>query len=664
MSIYRPGQQLNKTDIDQRINTLKGLSSGEKYSYDYNSIAGIDNLKPGSEVHDKLKDMILRRANASQKAYSSRHDLWGEMDRVLTTYIEIDDDEKRVLSEDSRKPVSIIIPVSYAILDTIMTYYSAAFLEEPYFRYDGTGPEDVRGAKKLELAVAYQCRRAKVGLALRTMWRSGLAYGFGISYVNYETTMGWRTREVQENVFSMFVNKFIPGRKQNMREYVPLYSGSRLDSIDSYKVLPDPDVPIYEVQKMAYFGWIDRTNLMSLLSTEKDNPDMYFNVQYLKHVYGVSQFNKEEDTTGRADKTQFSADQGTSGVNRIIDVIPMYIRIIPKDWGLGNSEYPEIYLFELAADSVIIRAQPLGLDHNMIPIAVNAPEYDGFSISPISRLETVQGMQKYLDWLHRSRMTNVRKTLYGMTVIDPRIINMHDVKKPGAGKLLRLRRDAYGKGVKDGIMQLDVQDVTSGYVGEIEVVKGWANSLSGAQDIVQGLRRNSSADISATEAAGTMQAAMSRLSELAKVTSMMAHYDIAYQMAWNTKQMMEDETFYKIIGDYDEGIFDDMEMGRVPVSPKDLNIDFDVSPHDGTVPGSGNPAVWVQMMQAISQNEALVQEIDLVKMFKYWARMAGAKNINDFVRNKAGNANVQVVPDQQVQSMEQSGQVIPTQGVV
>ena len=102
----------------------------------------------------------------------------------------------------------------------------------------------------------------------------------------------------------------------------------------------------------------------------------------------------------------------------------------------------------------------------------------------------------------------------------------------------------------------------------------------------------------------------------------------------------------------------DVQNERVSVSPKDLNIGFDVVPHDGSIPSAGDPELWFRMFQVISTNPYLTQQLDVVRIFKHGARMAGAKNINDFVR-KGGNVNTQVMPDEQVQEGVESGQLSP-----
>jgi len=559
--------------------------------------------------------------------------------------------------------VPMVVPVSYATIETLLTYWVAAFLEEPYFRYEGVGPEDVLGAILLEMLVAQQCRRAKVGLDLHTMWRDGFAYGFGATHIAYENRTAYRTKDVPRTVWSSLKGMLVGnGEVEQVRERVNVFSGSTLTALDPYMCLPDPDTPIQDVQKSEFFGWITRKGLMSWLDLERDNDD-YFNLRYLKHWDGKSIYNKR-GVTGREDKHGVSGSQQYYGINQPVDVVNMYVKIIPRDVNLGNEEYPEIWLFALAGDEVVVRAQPLNLDHNQIPVAITAPDYDGHSVTPISRLETVYPLQGALDWMFQSHMTNVRKAINDMFVVDPQLVNIHDVANPGPGKIIRTRRQAWGRGVKDAVMQLAVSDVTGGHMQDTGYITQLIRETVGSQDAVSGIRRRTSERVSAAEAIATTRGAMSRLEKSAKITSIQAHQDIAYQMAWNTRQLMTEDEYAKILGDWvevlaeDFGIDTSIGKGRVAVSPKDLNIDFDVMPHDGTIPGGGDPETWIRIFQIAATNEQLSNELDMVRLFKHGARMAGAKNLNDFVR-RGGNINAQVMPDRQVESEVQAGNLVP-----
>ena len=592
---------------------------------------------------------------------------WNELDRTLNAYIspELEDAIKDSKDDDydrySEKSDLIVIPVSYAILETLLTYLSAAFLNEPYFKYEGVGPEDIPKVTLLESVISFQMRKTKAAMNLHTMWRDAIVYGFGGVSVDWSVEKGYKTVKKESSIWSDLKSMFVKGQSIEEREVAVTYEGNYLENIDPYMTLPDPNFPIEEIQNAEFFGWIERTNYMSLLEYERYD-DSIFNVKYLsKGNSGVSVlFNEaQSEKLGYQSSSSTGINSTSREATRPIDVIYMYSKIIPKEMNLGDGEYPEIWLFAVAGDKYIISAQPLKADHNMIPVAITAPESDGHNISPISKLEVIYPIQNAIDWEMQSNTANVRKSLNDMLVVDPQLINMQDVRDPRPGKIIRMRRSAWGRGVKDAVMQLNVADVTVSYLKNIEYLSMLSKNLSGAVDSIQGIMRKTSERVTATESSDVRSSALSRLENMAKIISIQAHSDIAFMLASNTRQYMKDDIYVRLVGDYASMILREYgvneDLGRIKISPKDLDINFDVLPHDGLIPGSGNPNVWMQLFQTVAGNPDLAQAFDLVRMFEHLARILGAKNIPAFIRD----TKVNIMPDEKVQSEVQKGNIIP-----
>jgi hypothetical protein len=169
--------------------------------------------------------------------------------------------------------------------------------------------------------------------------------------------------------------------------------------------------------------------------------------------------------------------------------------------------------------------------------------------------------------------------------------------------------------------------------------------------------------VSATEASGVKEGALSRLEKIAKIISMQAHVDIAEQMGFNTIQLRKQETHVRIVGDWQEELMKDYgipyEKGRVLITPELLDVNFDVIPHDGTVANTGDVNTWSTVFQTVSKDPALSQQLDTVRIFQHIAKLMGAKNIRDFIK-KGGNIVPQVVPDTDIAAGVQAGNLVPT----
>lgn len=640
-------------------NTSASMTIGQSFDYSYPN--GLD-LRPSSETHRAILTKLNQRILESSAEISKRHSSWKNIDRTLTAYIPIDEAEKKVKDSDERRPVSIVIPYSFATLETLLTYFSAAFLDYPIFKYSGAGPEDRIGAILLEKVIEQQTRRAKMALNLHTAFRDGWAYGIGAAAPYWDKLHGKHTVVEEGSFFSAIFAKMIPTGMQRKTKDTILYEGNFLRNIDPYTMLPDPNVPIHDIQKGESFGWIETSNYMEILSAEQNDPS-YFNGRYLSNYRGSagqSIYNKARSSTGRTER--FSG--GTTMVDSTspIDKVFMYINLIPKEWKLGTGEYPEKWLFCVAADKTIICAKPLGLNHGMYPVATCSPDYDGYSVSPISRLELIDGLQTTLNWLVNSHIANVRKSINDMLVVDPSLVNINDLLDPAPGKLVRMRRAAWGRGVENAVKQLAVTDITRSHIQDSAYITELIKTCSGSVDSIMGLARTGSERVSADESRGTRMAALSRLAKASKIVSLQMMQDLSYMLASHTQQLMSRNLYIDISGRWEDELraqYANQQM--IKVSPFDISIDYDVVTGDGSIPTGENADVMTQLFQSIVSQPLLSTQFDVVRIFQRIAMMMGIKDVNEFKMQNQGMPPVQgnVMPDQTVLAEAQKGNLVP-----
>jgi hypothetical protein len=640
--------------IQGEPNTTSNIANlSGKYDYDYPD--GLD-FRPATELHKDVVKRVLDMARASQAYMSRRYKAWNEIDRVLTAFMPLDDDELRSKSKDSRKPVSIVFPHTHAILESLLSYMVSAFFQDPIFSYKGHGPEDVVGSILMTKAVSLHCDKTKVPLALHTMFRDAFAYGLGITVPTWKTQYATVFRP-EPRGFLNFAGIFKQESIARVSREELVFEGNALINIDPYKALLDPNTPIQKFQESEFFGWVENTNYMTLLGEERNSSDL-FNVKYLQHMKNArtSILSKDEsDRDTRIGGTR--VDDGITPSTNPTDVIHMYANIVPKEWKLGPSEYPEKWYFQIAGDNLVIQAKPLNLGHGMYPAAVCAPDYDGYSTAPVARLEMLFGLQGTLDWLFNVHIKNVRKAINDMFVYDPYLINSKDLENPKDGWLIRTRRPAWGKGVKDAISQLNVNDVTRQNIADSGFLVQWMQKIGGVDDSMSGtLRQGGPERLTGAEFQGTRQAGMARLERMAKIIGWQAMQDIGFFFASHTQQLMTEESYVPVLGQWEtllqQEYANQIQRGRMKVKPTDLLVNYDVVVRDGSLPGGNYSPVWEKMFTVIAEIPELQQQFDLTKIFKHIARNNGANNVEEFVK-------VQVMPDQQVLDQVQQGNLKP-----
>ena len=645
-------------------------NSYQDINHDYEYPDGLD-LKPGSDFHDKLRSKIWSRAAASRNQISNRFDSWRSIDKSLTTYIQLSSDtekffgnEERVQEKDPTKPVQIVFPYTYSTLEALITYLSLAFFQEPYFRYEGFDDKDVIGAMMMEKVVQTHCLKSKVMLHLHTLFRDGLAYGVGNVIPEWHVRYGRKPVQKEGMLSSVFGIK-----KYNRVEMEPalLYEGNALSNIDPYMWLPDPAVSSSETQKGEFIGWIERDNYMNMLSEEANNPESgLFNVKYVGNCK-ARRSHLANDQSDRDKKTGMTKDldRGSNTYQNPVDNINMYITLIPKEWKLSKKEVPEKWFFTLSADDIITRCERADHNHGMYPMATISPEFDGYSTTPIGRLEILYGLQHTLDFLFNSHVANVRKAINDMLVVDPYLVNIKDVEDPKPGKLIRLRRPAWGRGVDKVVQQLAVADVTRANIGDAGYVMQAMDRISGADQSMMGaLRQGGPERLTSAEFQGTRGSAMSRLQRVAMIIGQQVMQDIGMMFATHTQQYMQNETYISLAGDYEKelkAIFGDKKRGKV--TPYDLAINYDITVRDGSIPGGNFSQAWVDLFKIIAPDPELRQAFDVTKIFTYIAQQLGAKNVQDFRRNLD---QIQAVtqPDETVEKEVDKGNLVSTEELV
>ena len=143
----------------------------------------------------------------------------------------------------------------------------------------------------------------------------------------------------------------------------------------------------------------------------------------------------------------------------------------------------------------------------------------------------------------------------------------------------------------------------------------------------------------------------------------MSMYDLAYMFASHTQQLMSQPIYVSTMGRYQQELME--EYGQtdkgMKVDPTQIDINYDVVIHDGTVNVGENADAWTMIYQVLAGNPAVGSGFDMVRIFKHLARMMGAKNVNEFVQ-KGGGAKIQMMQTQEVMNGVKQGNLQPIGG--
>ena len=663
-----------RAEANHRL-SVNFASVTDRYEYP----RGLD-LHPNSELHRVLLNFIMEKGVAAKTVVDRCAPEWRRMGQNMDAFVPLDEHEALVKENDPRKPVRIVVPQTWALGERLKTSMANIFLRNPIHPMKpGGGMEDYYGALMLERLVQRQSVWFKEALRWMTIWGDAFTYGVGPAEVIWKRKYARRMDEAMVDPILAALRKQAGSRLPEDQEgaiikYMTdelLYEGQELRPIDVFNYFRDPSVTPNDLQDAEYAGYSYSWNAMDLLSAEQEPGSYYFNGIFVRMMTeaGMGASLLAGDVTANRGQ-RMGLDQIGNAIkaphSHRFDQFKIYVKLVPWEWALGESNLPELWEFCVAGDRVITSAQPCNRRHGMIPIIECAPTTNGHDVVPVSYLAATYGIQEYVDFLVNSNVTSIRKNLNAMIAVDPSAFYWEDLLNPGPGMLLRMKPHVGGTGRLDQyIHQFETPDVTGQNIANLQLMMGLMKDTSGITDLMQGNMSNMPERPTAELGTAAANAAFSRLQMIAMIIGQQCFYDVGKMAAYNTQEFMSQPTAVDIAGRYEESlrqIWGGSDVATVSIA--DINVAFDVIPLDGSAPGTENVGAWTEITKSMLQIPEVAAQIfmglDATRVFANWARMTGAGNVLDFLT--AGGATkmqVQSQPDAQVEAGVQAGNLVP-----
>lgn len=581
----------------------------------------INKLKPGSELERDTRDKLNAMYKFSKTEMEKHYWRWNYAEQRIQAWTSISDYQRIMTEVDRNKdlgppePVSVIVPYSYATLHAAATFIAQVLLgRKPVFPLLAVRGTEVERARLMEIAIQSNLDASR---GQETLWQFAcwdpLVYGFGAAKNAWEERTGQTIR-------------WLAGRRETATETT--FAGNVTTAIDPYAFKPDPRVPIHECNLRGDFMFCDELVSETILKDlQKDNMLKWVDEAIAKDKSFSLRDNTASDNARRRMKIGIRGEVLTTPTNVVgfHTVREGTVRLVPKDWKLGDSDRSELWKFSWM-EGQIIQAEPLGMIHSMHPMVATEPASFGHDFMSISMHDMIGPFQDILSWLVSSRMENVRTSINNMFAADPSRVEINDIRSSPIGRIIRLKQQAMGLPVRDAIMQIMVQDVTQGHISDIQVMRILADTITGVNDNMRGIQ-TAGGRRSATEARMAMQNGASRLSQFAVRVSGQAMQPLCTQQISNIQQFMPDKMWVETTGD-------DGQPMSTQVTPDMICGQFNYQISDGTLPYDKTALVeiWKEIMFGVAKDPELRQTYDLPRIFDYTAELGGAKNISTFKR--------------------------------
>lgn len=613
------------------------------------TLSPMEILTPGSEPHSRMLKFLNDRLELSEKKMGDFYPRWRVNERKVQAYIDLPNYERMLkeANEKGRPPkvVSIQVPYSFAVIQTVVTYLLHTFCgRQPMFQVGSYNGEHATAARNMELMLQFNVDRAKLILQLYEMLFSAQVYQFGALRVGW--CEDYTERSVAQQVPQFTMLGLPVGQKTvTTRQRVLTYSGNTADHIDPFLFFPDPNVPMTRVNREGDFVFWRAYKSQTWLQ-EQAAAGRFKNVN-ADH----GPLPRSEAMAGDSDRSIRALGDGLAGQDNREVTIKMRqidegtVKIIPKDMGLGDSPYPEKWLFTWVNKRIIVRAEPLEADHNLHPVAVIEPNAIGAQFGSIAMADIVGPVQDHISWLINSHMQNVRGVINNRLLVNPHYVHMEDFRKDPTDQedptsfLLRLKQSAFGVKPDQAVMQLPVSDVTAGNIRNVELMIRIGHMFAGVNENLMGLQ-DSKGRKTATEVRTSGEAGASRLAAAARIVSAQGVSDIPLMMGANLQQRVDKQFYARVLGQ--KALEGDIQ-----------NADFYYPINDGTLPldRAALFSVWQQILMGVAQDPELRQAYSMTKLFGFVADLGGARNIDQF--------KTQVVPDAAIEQGLAQGTLAP-----
>ena len=609
-------------------------------------------LSYDGKLHKRIREALRSREELSRRKMTDEHSDWEDAEEQVLAYLPAKEmDRKRDSKRRQGDPqyTTIEVPASSAILLSAHTYWTSVFLSRnPVFQYSARHGEPEMSIQALEALIDYQVSVGKM-VAPFYVWLFDVGrYGTGIlgSYWDQEEYTTSRIEEAP--VTYMGVPIIGQTQKKKITTTIPGYVGSKVFNIRPFDFRPDPRAPINNIQEGEFCGRMVEIGWNSIVKG--------------KHVGKYYQI----DRAKRTSKTYKRDRGGSSQIVRpleaneeplflpedvgYLELLEMYVELIPKDWQLGQSDRPEVWKFTLANDEVIIESRPVAYHHKKFPYYTLQSEFEAYARVSRGMMETLKPLNDALSWLFNSHMYNVRGSLNNNFIFDPSRVVAKDLMSDSPNKLIRLKEGAYGTDIRTVVQQLQTADVTQGHLRDGQIVMELMQRAVGVSDNFQG-QVNQGGRKTATEVRSSNAFGVNRQKTLTEWWSAGGFGDLAQALVQDTQQFYDLTRQYKIAGDLTRW----GQKGLVEVTPEAIQGFYDFVPVDGTMPIDrfAQANLWREIFQGLRNMPEIAQAYDLGKIFEWMAQLAGLKNISEF------RLDVQVVPDAMAEAGAQADNLVP-----
>jgi hypothetical protein len=607
-----------------------------------------------SPLHEKLLKRLSSRVNMAMRGREERKEKWRRAEELTLAFVpegEVDA-TRRMRRENFGVPAytTIQVPYSFAVLMSAHTYWTSVFFaRSPIHQYSGRHGEGEMQVQAMEALIGYQTEvGAHVGPYYIWLYDAG-KYGCGIlgHYWDREKLHYGQLVEMPDP------NTGEPAIYQTTME-MEGYVGNRVYNVSPWDFMHDPRVALKDFQT-GEFCCVRRRIGWNYILRRRDQGYFNKNTELLRdHVPDKSLGGQQEasDVLIRPQWTMsLYSDIGEESKHPAGgDFWEIYVDLVPSEWGVGATNFPQKWCFTMTTDQgLIVGAQPIGYMHCKFPFDILESEVEGYGLYARGMPEIMEPIQNTMDWLINTHFFNVRAAMNNQFIVDPSKLVVKDVQNSGPGFVWRLRPEAYGTDLSKMFLQVPVQDVTRGHMTDFQSMFGIGEKTLGVNDQIMGALSQGGRK-TATEVRTSTGFGVNRMKTVTEYMSATGFSPHSQKLVQTSQQYYDARAKLRRVGSFA------LDAGEqfLNVSPEDIVGFYDFVPVDGVLPidRMAQANLWKEIFAQIRMMPpSVAMGYDWGRIFAWAAELGGLKNINQF--------KVEVRPDAMLAAQAQQGNVVP-----
>jgi hypothetical protein len=595
-----------------------------------------DLQKESSDFQKKVLSTCRAYLFKSGTAMTSLYDKWDTAERLYRGYRL--DDKDDVVAKAKGQPPKIIIPVTYAQTQTVISFLMQQFASREYFyEFRPTSWEAAKGAEALAIDIQYQLTHSLFPYRQYCFMLDVIKYGFGVMKCEWrERFQKMRTRkEVAPSGLAAMgaaLGFNLEKKFEESVEDVLSYQGNELTNISPYHFFTDTSVSLANFQKGQFAAHSEEKSRTEL---RKDEGKFFFGTDKIPEGFAM-----EDVTTwnhrgfeGYGSATGFSAASLPIGKEKSSSVIltEIIVHLVPKkykeeyDVDIGDEDVPVKFLVVIANATKIIKFERYGYLHDQFPYVVGEFSPDSNSFYNPGMPETIKELQEMVSFMMNSHILNVKSMIQNRFIADPSKINIDDVKNNSV--VIRLLQS--GLPIDKVIQQLQQHDVTSSHIKDSDTLLRFIQLTTGINE--NALGQFAGGRRSATEARNVGAGASARLKLYSTLLWTMAFEPLGRLLLANTRQGRSPEVWQAILGQKlsTEAPFEQVVLAN----PSQLAGGYDLLPYDSTLPSEkvAQAGFLKELLVAgLSNPQAFAAfQLNPIKLLDQMALLMGVKQLEN-----------------------------------